>query len=100
MLFLPQIAAGLEYLHSQQVVHLDMKSSNCLVWEFPEPHLPAAQRIERARDVRLKIADYGISQISPTMIIRVESKPIGTPGYMAPELFSGPGQEILATKVT
>ena len=76
-----------------------MKSPNVLVWEFPDVYIPRDQRVQQASNVHLKIADYGISQISPTMVMRVDSKPIGTPGYMAPELFSGPGQEIRATKV-
>lgn len=94
-----QIACGLDYLHSHQIVHLDMKSPNVLVWEFPSYALSRNERIKQASNVRLKIADYGISQISTSLMMRVTTSPFGTPGYMAPELFENTGQEIYSTKV-
>jgi serine/threonine protein kinase/ankyrin repeat protein/GTPase SAR1 family protein len=93
-----QIADGLNYLHRHQIVHLDMKSPNVLVWEFPY-FTSRRDRVRHAGNVKLKIADYGISQVSTSLMMRVTTSPVGTPGYMAPELFNSTGQEIYSTKV-
>lgn len=61
--------AGLNYLHSQRVVHRDVKLENILL----DGH------------GHIKIADFGVSR-------RIESKGAilfehcGTPSYMAPEV--------------
>ena len=94
-----QITAGLDYLHQHQVVHLDMKSPNVLVWHFPSPYDSRQTRVRQAGNVWLKIADYGISQVSTGLTMRVANSPIGTPGFMAPELFDNPGQEVSSEKV-
>ena len=100
LLFFPtKIAKGLEYLHSHQIVHLDMKSQNVLVWEFPSPEGTPASRAKQAGYVWIKIADYGISQVSSRLKFKVGFPPPGTPGYMAPELYDSCGQEISADKV-
>ena len=96
---LSQIASSLEYLHSHQVVHLDMKSPNVLVWHFPSPKDSRAQRLRQAGNVLIKIADYGISQVSTGLTLRVGNSPVGTPGFMAPEMFEHAGQEISSVKV-
>lgn len=70
-----------------------------LVWEFPLATSNKQERIHNAGNVWLKLADYGISQVAPTMLMRMGSAPIGTPGYMAPEMFESAGQEVSADKV-
>ena len=55
-------------------------------------------RLEHATEVLVKIADYGTSRISTLHGIKANN-PTGTPGYMAPELFSHQGQEISPDKV-
>ena len=55
--------------------------------------------MEHATEVLVKIADYGTSRISTLHGIK-SINPTGTPGYMAPELFSHQGQEISPDKVT
>ena len=94
-----QIAQGLKYLHSHQVVHLDMKSPNVLIWRFPSPRDTWQVRSRRSERVWIKIADYGISRISTGLSLKVDSSPVGTPGYMAPELFDRAGQIVSAVKV-
>ncbi len=95
-----QIASGLNYLHKNQIVHLDMKSPNVLVWHYPSPHASRQQRVRQAGNVWLKIADYGISQVSTGFTIRVGNNAVGTPGFMAPELFDHAGQEVSSEKVS
>ena len=56
-------------------------------------------RLEHAQEVLVKIADYGTSRISTLHGIKANN-PTGTPGYMAPELFSHQGQEISPDKVS
>ena len=55
--------------------------------------------MRQAGNVWLKIADYGISQVSTGLTMRVANSPIGTPGFMAPEVFENPGQEVSSEKV-
>ena len=55
--------------------------------------------MQRSGNVWLKIADYGISQVSVGLSLRVNNTPVGTPGYMAPELFERAGQVISSDKV-
>ena len=93
-----QIAKGLGFLHKNQVVHLDMKSPNVLLWHFPSPRHSRAERQREAGKVWLKIADYGISQSG--LSLRVDNSPVGTPGFMAPELFEKAGQVVSAEKVS
>jgi hypothetical protein len=80
-----QVARGLKYLHSQRIVHRDVKSSNILVkaltgvpeLEYKEGYLSA------------KLADFGTSKtkISSTRFSMPTSN-IGTTPWMAPEVFS------------
>ena len=80
-----QIASGLNYLHSNNLVHLDLKAANVLVWDFPDPDEQTPES-----KVLLKLADYGTVLHCDTQGVRM-SNLVGTPGYIAPEivLFSG-----------
>ena len=84
----------------KQIVHKDMKSANVLVWHFPSGRLSREKRVEKAGNVWLKLADYGISQVFTEPIMKLSGAcPEGTPGFMAPELFGMVGQEIATEKV-
>lgn len=60
-----QMIEGLKYLHSQQIIHRDIKAANILLDE----------------KMNLKIADFGFATTNN------DYKVLGTPNYMAPEIF-------------
>ena len=66
---LGQLARAVDYAHSQKVIHRDLKPSNIML--TPE------------RQVRLM--DFGLAQPFDLGTDRI----VGTPPYMAPELFTG-----------
>lgn len=73
-----QILEGLAYMDSMRVIHRDIKSSNILVEEY--------FKIDGDKVPKIKIADLGLAIFATDdpKLIRVR---VGTPGYMAPELF-------------
>ncbi len=80
-----QVARGLKYLHSQSIVHRDVKSSNILVkpltgvpeLEYKEGYLSA------------KLADFGTSKTKISSIrFSKQTSNIGTTSWMAPEVYS------------
>ena len=77
-----------------------MKSPNVLVWYFPSADYKYQDRIRHAGNVWLKLADYGISEVSTGFVMRVRTTPVGTPGYMAPELFDQLGQQVSSEKAS
>ncbi|KXZ48904.1 hypothetical protein GPECTOR_24g193 [Gonium pectorale] len=69
------VAHGLEYLHPT-VVHRDLKPGNVLVNSPGTPHMVA------------KLSDFGLSRLRDTMAMWTENPEVGTPEYMAPELYA------------
>jgi len=66
------VIMGLQYLHSEGIIHRDMKAANILLSAQGEP----------------KIADFGVS-IQTTDSVAEGGKTIGTPLYMPPEILQG-----------
>lgn len=66
-------AAALRTAHAAGIVHRDVKPSNIMV-------LP---------DDRVKLADFGIAQAMDDPSLTVTGGIMGSPGYLAPELFTG-----------
>ena len=64
------IIDGLEYVHSQQVVHRDIKPKNILMFGAEDGMIP-------------KIADFGVSKVIETVMSQSTQ---GTELYMAPEV--------------
>eukprot|EP00898_Chlorokybus_atmophyticus_P008635 jgi/Chlat1/8773/Chrsp90S08126 len=70
--FFQQLISGVEYCHTQKVVHRDLKLENALLDGNPP---------------RLKICDFGYSKSE-----KENSQPhsmVGTPAYIAPEVLTG-----------
>ncbi|KAG5366192.1 Calcium/calmodulin-dependent protein kinase type I [Yarrowia sp. B02] len=70
--------SGVAYLHSHGIVHRDLKPENLLFRTAAE-------------DSDLLIADFGLSRIIDEERFRTLKTTCGTPGYMAPEIFTKAG---------
>lgn len=66
------LSRGLSYLHSQKIVHRDVKSENMLL----------------DKKMKLKIADFGVARVE-AQNPRDMTGETGTLGYMAPEVLNG-----------
>ncbi len=68
-----QVLSALEAAHAAGIVHRDVKPSNIMVLS----------------DGRVKLADFGIARAMDDPGITATGGIMGSPGYMAPELFAG-----------
>lgn len=65
-----QLCRALEYIHQNDIIHLDLKPSNVLV----------------TTDGQVKLTDFGLAHCSRSQGLL---KAAGTPSYMSPEVISG-----------
>ena len=76
-----QIILALQYIHSHNIVHRDIKLDNILI----------------DLDNNIKICDFGVSKIIKKGDIMVEQ--CGTPAYIAPEILKNRGYEGFAVDI-
>jgi hypothetical protein len=69
--YVSQVCAALQYVHDQQIVHRDVKPANLILGE---------------RGVML--VDFGIARMLDSSAAEVGTLGVGTPGFMAPEVFA------------
>ena len=78
---LSQAAHALAYAHAHGVIHRDIKPDNLMM----------------DRRGVLKVADFGLAEIGEVDIMKLyQGRPIGTPGYIAPEMARGEGASALS----
>jgi len=84
-----QLLRGVEYCHSNNVIHGDIKPENVLLTRRPPTDVVDAEGVFTAPGCIYKLCDFGNAQILPQTepaTTAVVAGMVGTPGYMAPEV--------------
>lgn len=68
-----QVAQALQTAHHKGIIHRDIKPENILVDE----------------SLLVKLADFGLAQLSDERLVTQKTTVVGTPGYMSPEQILG-----------
>jgi serine/threonine protein kinase len=77
-----QIVSALHYMHNNNVLHLDLKTNNMLVFE----DRGASARAPQSRSACVKLADLGLSQAMTGTTLSVVGDEAYTANFRAPEL--------------
>ncbi|MFS8018089.1 putative protein kinase RLK-Pelle-WAK-LRK10L-1 family [Helianthus anomalus] len=64
-----ETARALVYLHTSEIIHRDVKTTNILL----------------DHNFGVKVADFGLSRLIPSNVTHVSTAPQGTPGYLDPQ---------------
>jgi serine/threonine protein kinase len=81
---LSTVGSALRFIHSQDVLHRDVKPSNVLLTRKMADGSSKSSTLERAE---IKLADFGISKILEATVNA--NTVVGTPPYMSPEIVCG-----------
>eukprot|EP00746_Dinoflagellata_sp_MGD_P156467 gnl/MRDRNA2_/MRDRNA2_85835_c0_seq1.p1 gnl/MRDRNA2_/MRDRNA2_85835_c0~~gnl/MRDRNA2_/MRDRNA2_85835_c0_seq1.p1 ORF type:complete len:393 (+),score=66.40 gnl/MRDRNA2_/MRDRNA2_85835_c0_seq1:116-1294(+) len=82
LFMLQDVAEAIQYLHSQDIIHRDIKSANCLLVKAVEANPDAV--------LSVKVADFGLSkQMDLVDAAAHMTKGIGSSRWMAPEVYAG-----------
>ncbi|TBN56072.1 GAF domain-containing protein [Glaciihabitans arcticus] len=73
------LAEGLEYIHSRDVVHRDVKPANVLLVEYSDDDVRP----------RAKLTDFGIAVFSGAQEAIINGRTVGTAAYLSPEQARG-----------
>ncbi|XP_059350588.1 uncharacterized protein LOC130693049 isoform X2 [Daphnia carinata] len=81
-ILISQVALGIAYIHSKDIIHKDLKLANILLWCHPS----------NSSLVLSKIADFGFAKgLKPDQSQFSDTTHPGTEKYMAPELLNAQG---------
>lgn len=69
--YIHQVAAGMHYLHSKNVLHRDLKTPNILIFD----------------SMKMKLTDFGLARVKQYTYTRTAA--MGTITHTAPETFGG-----------
>jgi formylglycine-generating enzyme required for sulfatase activity/tetratricopeptide (TPR) repeat protein len=69
-----QIAKGLEMAHQKGIYHLDLKPANILL-------LKKTSEVSKTSDVSVKIIDFGLSQVAPSLVVESGQNKKGLSGF-------------------
>ncbi len=72
---LQQICSALDLAHQNKVIHLDIKANNIFLVDRGTP------------EEKVKVIDFGLARIIQSTLGSTISRVVGTPQYMAPEVF-------------
>ncbi len=72
-LIIREVAKGLEYTHSKNIIHRDIKPSNILL----------------SREGDVKLIDFGVAKDEAPSKLTLTGMIVGTPSYMSPEQANG-----------
>ncbi|KAJ3377201.1 putative protein serine/threonine kinase, partial [Entophlyctis sp. JEL0112] len=89
-----EVLKGLEYLHSENKLHRDVKGLSVFCARRIKQRENTAANILLCYDGSVKLADFGVSgQLSQTMTVKKMNSFVGSPFWMSPEVITRAGYD-------